>query len=236
MERFNTQFPVPKPISTPTQKAKVRPITSIANARAVRRAVTGLHRMRRSHSRPLAFVQPLHVVLIVCAWQAAEGPMSLLRSFHARRIRVHITIRRSHGLRSVLSAYLCAFDKHWNLLLLDVDEEYTEWEWKICGKHTVDTLRKQGVRFQLPCGRRGAKSSAAAAVAAAAAHAAAAASPAAPAAPPLLATPHPAHIRVEMFKRRHVHQLYVRGDSVVSVCQFAPKLHKLPPGSSDSTS
>lgn len=28
MERFNTQFPVPKPISTHTQKAKVRPRNS----------------------------------------------------------------------------------------------------------------------------------------------------------------------------------------------------------------
>jgi small nuclear ribonucleoprotein (snRNP)-like protein len=158
--------------------------------------------------------------------------MALLRSFHSRRLRVHITIRRSHGLRSVLSAYLSAFDKHWNLLLLDADEEYTEWEWKICGKNTVETLTREGVRFQLP-GRRAAKS---AAVPPAAAAAAAAASPAAaPAAPPLLPTPHPAHIRVEMFKRRHVHQLYVRGDSVVSVCQFAPKLHKLPPGG-DATS
>ena len=253
------------------------------------------HRTRRKQRSVLQFTvaQPCGFLFIAvtltevffwlaCFLQALEGPMALLRSFHARHLRIHVSIRRSHGLRSILSAYILAFDKHWNLLLLDVDEHYTEWEWRLCGKNTVATLQREGVRFQLPGpGKRQALIMATAAAAAAAeANAAATAATSAmqdtssdiDAPPPpnprtyvcaaalaagssssaLLPTPPafaaalassssppvavsstsahpPAHIRVESFKQRHMQQLYVRGDSVVSVCQFSPTLHKLEP-------
>jgi small nuclear ribonucleoprotein (snRNP)-like protein len=150
--------------------------------------------------------------------------MSLLRSFFLRRLRVYVSIRRSHSIRGVLNAYLSAFDKHWNLLLLDVDEEYTEWEWRLCGVNTIDTLKQQGIKFQLPKQWKinqtdsAIKDDTTVADSSSVASAAIAASPA-----PSL----PSYIRVEVWKQRHVNQLYVRGDGIVSVSQFPPTAHTL---------
>ena len=164
--------------------------------------------------------------------RAVEGPMALLRTMHQRRVKVFVVIRRSHGLRCILHAYLSAFDKHWNLLLLDVDETFSEWEWRLCGQNTIAQLLHAGTRFQLPSAKKrrhpqideqaalrdtgeGAMEDSASSTAAV---------PAAPAAAAASVARPPSHIRVEALKQRHVHQLYVRGDGVGSVCEFAPTL------------
>jgi small nuclear ribonucleoprotein (snRNP)-like protein len=195
------------------------------------------------------------------AARSATGPLALLCSFCSRRIRVFVLIRRSHSVRSLLSAYLSAFDKHFNLLLSDVDEQFTEWQWRQCGANTVQRLTEEGVRFQLPKQqpRERPTTEAAAADSTHATSTAAAArpllpfptttdsssSPAAPllpaampcapaaaplSSPPLLPLPGAPslsssscrYVRVEVLKQRHVSQLYVRGDGVVSVSEFPP--------------
>mmetsp|Transcript_27400 Transcript_27400/g.60674 ORF Transcript_27400/g.60674 Transcript_27400/m.60674 type:complete len:89 (+) Transcript_27400:1-267(+) len=40
------------------------------------------------------------------------------------RVRVRIIIRRNKCLRGSMDAYVKAFDKHFNMLLSDVDEQY----------------------------------------------------------------------------------------------------------------
>ncbi|XP_048575828.1 microtubule-associated protein futsch [Nematostella vectensis] len=53
------------------------------------------------------------------------GPMSILYRCVEERLKLRVWTRRYKGLRSVLSGYLIAFDKHMNLALMDVDEVYT---------------------------------------------------------------------------------------------------------------
>jgi small nuclear ribonucleoprotein (snRNP)-like protein len=173
------------------------------------------------------------------AARSATGPLALLCSFCSRRIRVFVLIRRSHSVRSLLSAYLSAFDKHFNLLLSDVDEQFTEWQWRQCGANTVQRLTEEGVRFQLPKQqpRERPTNEAAAADSTHATSTAAAAQPLLPfpivadSSSPLLPLPgghSPSssatfrYVRVEVLKQRHVSQLYVRGDGVVSVSEFPP--------------
>lgn len=140
--------------------------------------------------------------------KSVDGPMSLLRSFYTRRMRVHITIRGSHAIRSILSGYLLAFDKHWNMILHDVDESYLSWECHRCGRDTIAKLREQGARWRMAPSnkRRGETTNAAAA------------------AQPTTATDDNTHIWIEYVKQRHMHQLYVRGDSIVAVTENKPTL------------
>jgi len=54
-----------------------------------------------------------------------SGPMSLLHSIHVQRQRVRVMVRYVDCIRGTLTGYLIAFDKHMNMLLRDVDEVYT---------------------------------------------------------------------------------------------------------------
>jgi small nuclear ribonucleoprotein (snRNP)-like protein len=55
-----------------------------------------------------------------------EGPLALLKKLFAERHRVRIVLRRTHGIRGHCDGLLLAFDKHCNMVLLDVDETYRE--------------------------------------------------------------------------------------------------------------
>jgi len=54
-----------------------------------------------------------------------EGPMSSLQNCVENEKRVKVVTRKRDGIRGFCTGILVAFDKHWNLALLDVDEEYT---------------------------------------------------------------------------------------------------------------
>jgi small nuclear ribonucleoprotein (snRNP)-like protein len=54
-----------------------------------------------------------------------DGPLSLLYTIHIKRQRVRVMIRYNDCIRSTLTGYLLAFDKHMNMILRDVDEVYT---------------------------------------------------------------------------------------------------------------
>ncbi len=53
------------------------------------------------------------------------GPLSLLHTAFTNRYRVRIIIRYVNGIRGTLTGYLLAFDKHFNMILRDVDEVYS---------------------------------------------------------------------------------------------------------------
>jgi len=54
-----------------------------------------------------------------------KGPLSVLYKAFTQRQRVRVVIRYVDGIRGTLTGYLTAFDKHMNLLMRDVDENYT---------------------------------------------------------------------------------------------------------------
>lgn len=54
-----------------------------------------------------------------------EGPFSTLYEALMRRKRIRVLIRYSAGIRGTLTGQLVAFDKHFNLILRDVQEVYS---------------------------------------------------------------------------------------------------------------
>lgn len=56
---------------------------------------------------------------------ADAGPLSMLHSIHVQRQRVRVLVRYVDCIRGTLTGYLVAFDKHFNMILRDVDEVYT---------------------------------------------------------------------------------------------------------------
>jgi len=54
-----------------------------------------------------------------------SGPLSLLYSIVANRERARVMVRYVDCIRGTLTGYLIAFDKHFNMILKDVDEVYS---------------------------------------------------------------------------------------------------------------
>ncbi|KAG7400481.1 hypothetical protein PHYBOEH_005509 [Phytophthora boehmeriae] len=53
-----------------------------------------------------------------------DGPFRVLRRCFLERMRVLVVVRRVNSVRGTCSGFLKAFDKHMNLVLLDVSHEY----------------------------------------------------------------------------------------------------------------
>jgi small nuclear ribonucleoprotein (snRNP)-like protein len=64
-------------------------------------------------------------VLDLVVGQPHEGPLSLLHTWYSQRSSVRVVTRHSRGVRGVAIGTLVAFDKHTNLVLKDVEEQYT---------------------------------------------------------------------------------------------------------------
>lgn len=56
--------------------------------------------------------------------EKASGPLALLQKFRSGRTRVKIYTRKEHGFRGTISGYIEAFDKHFNIALVDCIEIY----------------------------------------------------------------------------------------------------------------
>lgn len=52
----------------------------------------------------------------------AKGPIALLLKFKENRIRVKVYTRKEHGIRGYITGFIEAFDKHFNLALIDCIE------------------------------------------------------------------------------------------------------------------
>lgn len=53
------------------------------------------------------------------------GPLSRIATFCHRKQRVKVYIRSAISVRGHCEGYIIAFDKHWNLVMNDVDEVWT---------------------------------------------------------------------------------------------------------------
>ena len=117
-----------------------------------------------------------------------SGPLSLLHSIHVQRQRVRVMVRYVDCIRGTLTGYLIAFDKHMNLLLRDVDEVYTSRLTKVI--EDADLSKSELELERRKCTEVASKRGNGD------------------------AKPHNHRVKVG---KRHMHQLLVRGDNVVSI-------------------
>lgn len=54
-----------------------------------------------------------------------SGPLSILRKYLNEGTKVKVWTRGVSGVRGVATGFIAAFDKHWNLALTDVEEQFT---------------------------------------------------------------------------------------------------------------
>ncbi|DBA75848.1 hypothetical protein WJX77_004367 [Trebouxia sp. C0004] len=54
-----------------------------------------------------------------------EGPLLLLRRYYKTSVRLQVVTRHASGIRGTATGYLHGFDKFMNLVLMNVDEDYT---------------------------------------------------------------------------------------------------------------
>lgn len=55
----------------------------------------------------------------------SRGPLSRIATFCNRKIRVKVYTRSAVSVRGHCEGYISAYDKHWNLVMDDVDEIWT---------------------------------------------------------------------------------------------------------------
>jgi small nuclear ribonucleoprotein (snRNP)-like protein len=51
--------------------------------------------------------------------------LALLSEYYHAKQRIHVVTRRAASIRGYCEGELVAFDKHWNLILYNVYEEFT---------------------------------------------------------------------------------------------------------------
>ncbi|KAJ7524771.1 hypothetical protein O6H91_17G020500 [Diphasiastrum complanatum] len=64
-------------------------------------------------------------ILDAIAEKLDKGPLALLAACYKNQTQIQVWTRHTHGVRGILTGFLVAFDKHLNMVLKDVDEEYT---------------------------------------------------------------------------------------------------------------
>jgi len=58
-------------------------------------------------------------------FNSTSGPLFVLKQCREEKKRVRVWTRGVAGVRGVATGFIAAFDKHWNLALTDVDEQFT---------------------------------------------------------------------------------------------------------------
>jgi small nuclear ribonucleoprotein (snRNP)-like protein len=103
----------------PHVRAAPRPEAAAARERALSRQAALAARERTLLARP-PLLPALHAAIA-----ASGGPLTLLSGALERRERVRVVTRHGRGVRGVAVGLLRCFDRFFNLVLADVEENYT---------------------------------------------------------------------------------------------------------------
>ncbi|CAI5731150.1 unnamed protein product [Hyaloperonospora brassicae] len=104
------------PESDPNRKALVRLQKSRPSAVAKEKEAACIKRMGESAAAPSLFEQLADTYL--------DGPFRVLRRCFLERTKVFVVLRRVNSVRGTCHGFLKAFDKHLNLVMLDVTQEF----------------------------------------------------------------------------------------------------------------
>ncbi|KAH9325374.1 hypothetical protein KI387_005552, partial [Taxus chinensis] len=75
--------------------------------------------------------------------EKVKGPLVFLSSCYKEKGRVQVWTRHTHGIRGNLIGFLHAFDRHMNMILQDVEEVYT------VRRHVPRLVNKRGCRSKI---------------------------------------------------------------------------------------
>ncbi|KAI7838610.1 hypothetical protein COHA_007617 [Chlorella ohadii] len=98
-----------------------RPVKSKEAQEAAQREKQRLSYLQQKADRERLRTNPLDTI----AQRVREGPMLLLTRCYQERARVRVVTRHARGVRGTSEGTLVAFDKYMNLVLRDVEEQYT---------------------------------------------------------------------------------------------------------------
>lgn len=70
--------------------------------------------------------------------QLTCGPLNVLKGYVADKRRIKVFVRREHGIKGYLEGVLQCFDRFWNLLLINVIEQYVQRKTKYSQQNIAD--------------------------------------------------------------------------------------------------
>lgn len=80
---------------------------------------------------------------VITFMEEAAGPYSQLSLWMKERVRVKVLIRKSHGIRGHLTGFIRLFDRHWNLVLTEVEEQFKRRKFRYGTELALDTANEQ---------------------------------------------------------------------------------------------
>jgi len=82
----------------------------------------------------------------------SSGPLSVLKRCLEEGVRVRVWTRGLNDVRGVTTGFVSAFDKHWNMALTDVDEQFTRRRSRkapVLGGEVAKGLDKEATEFRV---------------------------------------------------------------------------------------
>lgn len=84
-----------------------------------------------------AKIKNKHTRNIITQMLNAVGPLKALDGYIASGERIHVVVRKEKGIKGFVEGVLRLYDRHWNLLLTEVEECYTHRKHTFCEDNIV---------------------------------------------------------------------------------------------------
>lgn len=78
-----------------------------------------------------------------------KGPMAKLQTWVTDRTRIKVMIRKNHGVRGHVTGILRLFDKHWNLVMTDVEEQFERRKFRYATELCLESSTEKEARKRL---------------------------------------------------------------------------------------